>query len=60
LFGLQGAVTYCAFGLDPLGLNRSITFGLLRPFGFASIFRPIDLAEARSFASVLRSSAPCA
>jgi hypothetical protein len=45
LFGLQRAVTYCAFGLGALSLNRSVAFGLLRPFGLTSfLFRPFDLA----------------
>ena len=45
LFGLRRAFTFCAFGLGALGLNRSVAFGLLRPFGLTGfLFRPFDLA----------------
>jgi hypothetical protein len=41
LFGLRRAFTFCAFGLGALGLNRSVAFGLLRPFGLTGfLFRP--------------------
>jgi hypothetical protein len=62
LFGLQGAVTFCAFGFDALGINRSIAFVLLRLCGLASfLLRPFDLAgslDRTALGSARRSLCP--